>query len=173
MTDFPPPDRTITPSVGGVLHPVTAGSERARALARRSRQVQAAKKLAQHANVETLTAHLRQIVADYPRDQLGPIAAAAAMDAIARVSRGEIRLRSADVANWVRTLVDVARLESGQPTATSVVAHLSHEEVIERVRTLQASARAALARTGRPPPDASSDKSDEEPDPGEDSASTS
>jgi hypothetical protein len=49
-------------------------------------------------------------------------------------------------------LADIARLEGGQPTSASVVAHLSSEDAAERVAWLQASARAALAAVNGPTP---------------------
>jgi hypothetical protein len=93
-----------------------------------------------------VAAQLRRIVDAYPRDQFGPAAAALALDLIGRVARGEMKVRHAgDVAELVRVLADVARLEAGQPTSASVVAHLSSEDAAERLTRLQASARAALA----------------------------
>jgi hypothetical protein len=66
------------------------------------------------------------------------------MDMIGRVTRGEVTVR--DPAEWVRVLVDVARIEEGQHTSAALVAHLSSEDTAARVAALQTSARAALER---------------------------
>jgi uncharacterized protein (UPF0254 family) len=80
----------------------------------------------------------------FDRSQLGPLAGALAADIMARMLSGEIRLRSADVAPTVRALVDILRLEAGEPTSAALVAHVSSAEVADRVAQLQAQARAAL-----------------------------
>jgi hypothetical protein len=67
-----------------------------------------------------------------------------ALDAIGRVQRGEWKVR--DPADWVRVLVDVARLEAGQPTSASIVAHVGREAAAG-VLALREQARAALGES--------------------------
>jgi hypothetical protein len=62
-----------------------------------------------------------------------------------RLLVGEIKLRGADVAPVLRALVDIARLESGEPTSAALVAHVDAATVASRVGELQRQARAALA----------------------------
>jgi hypothetical protein len=62
-----------------------------------------------------------------------------------RLLVGEIKLRGADVAPVLRALVDIARLESGEPTTAALVAHVDAATVASRVSELQRQARAALA----------------------------
>jgi hypothetical protein len=88
-----------------------------------------------------MAAHSRRMAQTYNREELGPIAVAAALDAIGRVQRGEWKVR--DPADWVRVLVDVARMEEGQPTSTSLVAHVHAADVL----ALRDQARAALSAT--------------------------
>ena len=55
-----------------------------------------------------------------------------------QVERGEIQVRHGeDAASLVRVLVDVARLELGEHTSASVVAHISGPALAERLRQLQ------------------------------------
>jgi hypothetical protein len=91
------------------------------------------------------------------RDQLGPIAAAAAVHLIGRLLAGEIKLRGADFAPTVRALVDIARLEAGEPTSSALVTHVTADEVIARVRALQTSAIAALSAPVSPITEAAGD----------------
>jgi hypothetical protein len=84
---------------------------------------------------------LSALVEAMPREQLGPTAAAVAQDVIARVAVGEIKIRHAgDAADLLRVLVDVARIESGSPTSVSMVAHVSPEDTMARIRELRARA---------------------------------
>jgi hypothetical protein len=156
MTDLPPPDRTIVPSVGGVLHPVTAGSARARALNARSRDAQEAKRATMRAGVDDAARHLQRVIAAHDRQQLGPAAAATASDIIARVGRGEIKIRhAADAAELLKVLTDIARLEAGEPTSAALVAHVGAADVARQVAELQAEARRTLAivAPAQPEPD--------------------
>jgi hypothetical protein len=142
---LPPPERSIKVASGGTLHPTVAGSERARALARRSVAAREAKRVALRADTDAIAAHLRRIIDAYPREQLGPAAASLALDLIGRVGRGEVKVRHAqDASDLIRVLVDVARLEEGEPTSTAVIAHVDSATVAARVGQLQAQARAAL-----------------------------
>src|SRR5262249_4712145 len=104
-----------------------------------------AKRAALRADTEAVASHLRRIINAYPREQLGPAAAALALDLIGRVARGEVSVRHAqDASELIRVLVDVARLEEGEPTSTAVIAHVDSATVPARVGQLQAQARAAL-----------------------------
>jgi len=116
------------------LRPFVKGDERARAAAQRSAEVRRAKRDVQRATNEDVAAQLRRLATSHERADLGPIAAAAALDAIGRVQRGEWKVR--DPADWVRVLVDIARLEAGEPTSASAVLHLG-ASAVERVRALQ------------------------------------
>jgi hypothetical protein len=62
-----------------------------------------------------------------------------------RLLAREIKLRGADVAPVLRALVDIARLEAGEPTSAALVAHVDAATVASRVGALQRQARAALA----------------------------
>jgi hypothetical protein len=133
----------------GNLRTFTKGDPRARAAAQRSAEVRRAKReagaLAQRAEAATTAAQLARLVEAHNRDNLGPVAAAAAIDLIGRVSAGEVPVRHAgDAAELVRVLVDVARLEAGQATSQAVVAHLTAEATAQRFAELQQRARAVL-----------------------------
>ena len=146
-----PPERSVRGAYGGTLHPTVKGSERARQLARRSVASREAKRAATRADTDAVAAQLRRIIDTYPRDQLGPAAAALALDIIGRVARGEITVRHAqDASELIRTLVDIARLEQGEPTSASVIAHVDASVIAARVAELQRSARAALAAVAVP-----------------------
>jgi hypothetical protein len=127
------------------LTPFRKGDDRASIMGRRGAAAKRARRTAQHATTRAIIRELDTLRTSYNRADLGDIAAAAALDAIGRVVRGEVRLRGADMAPWVRALVDIARLEAGAPTSASVVAHVSAADVAARVGALQAQARAALA----------------------------
>jgi hypothetical protein len=110
--------------------------------------------VALRAETETVAAHLRRIIDAYPREQLGPAAAATASDIIARVGRGEIKIRhAADAAELLKVLTDIARLEAGEPTSASLVAHVDAGTVAARVAELQAEARRTLAIVAPAPSD--------------------
>lgn len=122
---------------GGKLTPFVKGDGRAVEAGRRSAESRRAKRLAERATVDTLASDLRALASTFQRGDLGPVALGAALDMIGRVQRGEVSVR--DPAEWVRVLVDVARLEAGDPTSASVVLHAS---AIDRVRQLQREAAA-------------------------------
>jgi hypothetical protein len=127
------------------LTPFRKGDDRASIMGRRGAAAKRTRRTAQHANTRAIIKELNTLRTSYNRADLGDIAAAAALDAIGRVVRGEVRLRGADMAPWVRALVDIARLEAGEATSASLVAHVSAADVAARVDALQAQARAALA----------------------------
>jgi hypothetical protein len=122
------------------LRPFTP--ETAVAAAAKSAEIRRAKRDARRKEAQSVARHLATLTAVHDRAQLGPIAAAAAMDCIGRVASGEVPIRNAsEAAEWVRVLVDVARLESGEATSASIVAHIGPAEV----RSLRDEARKALA----------------------------
>lgn len=122
------------------LKPFT--TETSRAAAQRSAEVRRVKRDARRKEAQSVARHLATLTDVHDRDRLGPIAAAAAMDCIGRVSSGEVPIRNAsEAAEWVRVLVDVARLEAGEATSASIVAHIGPAEV----KSLRDEARKALA----------------------------
>jgi hypothetical protein len=110
---------------GGTLRPFVKGDGRAVAAGRKGAETRRAKRAAERAASEQVAGELRRLVGSFDREALGPLAAAAAADMIGRVARGEQAVR--DPADWVRVLVDVARLEAGEVTSASVVAHVGRE----------------------------------------------
>jgi hypothetical protein len=116
-------------------------SERAREAGRRSGEAKRARALAKRETVDDIAVGLRTLAATYRREELAPIAIGAAIDLIGRVTRGEIPVRNgSEVAELVRALVDIGRMESGDPARTVAVAHLSGPALAERLRALQATA---------------------------------
>jgi hypothetical protein len=133
------------------LKPFRKGDPRASQAGKRGAATRAARAAAQRATIDTLATHVRTLTHTYDRAELGPAAAAAAVDAIARVSSGEVPFRHAgDAAEWVRVMVDVARLEAGQATSQSVVAHLTAEATAARFAELQQRARDVLGVSSSP-----------------------
>ena len=146
------PAEVVTAS-GGRLRPFRAGDPRTSEAGRRGVAAREAKRAAMRGDVDAVAAHLRSVAASYDRSELGPIAAAAALDAIGRVQRGEWKVR--DPADWVRVLVDVARLEAGEATSAAIVAHVGRDAA--GVLALRDQARRALdapaLAAGDPSPD--------------------
>jgi hypothetical protein len=128
---------------GAAVHltPFVKGDGRAVEAGRRGAAVRAAKRATERATAATVAAELRTLATTFTREELGPIAAAAAVDIIGRVQRGEVSVR--DPADWLRALVDVARLEAGEATSASIVAHLGAGATAEVV-ALRDRARAAI-----------------------------
>jgi hypothetical protein len=126
---------------GGTLTPFRKGDGRAAEAGRRGAATRRARALAERAASDAVASELRTLAGSYRREDLGPAAVAAALDMIGRVVRGEQSVR--DPADWVRVLVDVARLEAGEPTSASVVAHVGGA-ALARARELRDEARAAL-----------------------------
>jgi hypothetical protein len=100
---------------------------------------------------------LDDAVEAHERSKLGPTAAALAAELMGRLLAREIKLRGADVAPVLRALVDIARLEAGEPTSAALVAHVDAAAVASRVSELQRQARAALAVVVKSDPDDDSD----------------
>lgn len=134
-----PPD--IIVANGGQLRPFRKGDGRGAAAGRRSAETRSKRRALERAAAADLITELRTLSKLVDRADLGPVAIAAALDMIGRVARGEQAVK--DPAEWVRVLVDIARLESGDPTSTSIVAHLG----VAEVKALRDQARQTLALT--------------------------
>jgi hypothetical protein len=119
-------------------------TETAREMGRRSGEARRAGKVARSKDVRTASAALVEVREAFDRDRLGPDAAAAAGYVIGRIVTGSIPIRHAeDAATLLRALVDVARLEAGQPTTATAVLHVG-ADATARVLALRDQARAAL-----------------------------
>jgi hypothetical protein len=144
----------LGPAAGGVvdsagvrrpgLVPFRKGDARAIEAGRKGAATKQARKAAQRAGTLAILEDVRRLAAGASREDLGAACVGAALEMIGRVSSGDQRVP--DPAAWVRVLVDVARLEAGEATSTSVVAHVG-AGAAARVLDLQARARAALSAT--------------------------
>lgn len=125
------------------LRPFTSasGREAGRRSAEARRQRAGAERAAR-ATASTLVEDVRTLASIAGRVDLGSAASAAAVTLIGRVERGEVPVK--DPAAWLRALVDVARLERGEPTALAAVAHLSGPALVDRLRALQLDPSAAV-----------------------------
>ena len=132
------------PRIPAGLRPFAPGDPRAIAAGRRGAEVRRARRAVDRARTLDVAAELRTLASTYEGASLGDVAASAALDMIGRVQRGEIAPR--DPADWVRVLVDIARLERGQPTSTSLVAHIGTADSAARLAALQTTARETLSR---------------------------
>jgi hypothetical protein len=126
------------------LVPFVKGDERARAAGRKGGQARAARAAAQRAEPVAVLDAVRSLARQAERADLGPAAVGAALDMIGRVVSGDQRVP--DPAAWLRALVDVARLEAGEATSATLVAHVG-SDAAARVLALQARARSALSST--------------------------
>ena len=123
------------------LRPFVKGDERTRQIARQGVLARQARAAARKRDVTTVAATLTAVADAVDRGTLGQHAAAVAGYVMGLVATGAVPIRHADdAASLLRVLVDVARLEEGAPTSTSVVAHVSTADVME----LRRQARAAL-----------------------------
>jgi hypothetical protein len=111
-------------------------------MGKRGAEARARKRQAERAASAEVLDGLRSLANTVRRDDLGPMALAVAVDTLGRLARGEIPIRNAgEAADLVRVLVDVARIESGDPTSQSIVAHVG----VAEVQALRDQARQALA----------------------------
>jgi hypothetical protein len=130
--------RVIRPAHGGQLKPFTRGDPVAAAGRAKGAAAQREARLLRASKVRDVRELLSDLVDGLPRRQLGPTAAAVAQEVMARVAIGEIKIRhGGDAADLIRVLVDVARVEAGNPNSVNVVAHMSAEETLERIRILR------------------------------------
>jgi hypothetical protein len=121
-------------------------SESARAAALRSAEVRRAKRAHKQATAAGTARELALLAQAHERGDLGGIAMAAAAELIGRVVRGDVPVRNGDeAAGLLRALVDIGRLESGDPTRTVAVAHLSGPALAQRLRELQRSSAVQAA----------------------------
>ena len=136
------------------LAPFTGTDGHARAVAAgiKSGEVRRAKKqaneLQQTTDSRELHKNLTELVTTFERGNLPLAAAAAAQYLIARVLTGGITIEGRDVASLISALVDVARLEGGQSTSHTVIAHMSSVETMERLQELRGPDAGGAKRSG-------------------------
>jgi hypothetical protein len=134
-------NRTVRPghNGGGVLRPFIAGDPRTKELGRKGAASRELRRAGRRSTSEAVSATMTALRTAHDRGTLGATAFAAAADLIGRVVTGEVTIRHAsDAAELLRALVDIGRLESGDPTRTVAVAHLSGPQLAARLRELQA-----------------------------------
>jgi hypothetical protein len=119
-------------------------STTARAAAQRSAEVRRARRRLGTATSLDVSHVIADALQAHERSKLGPLAAALAAEVMGRLLTNEIKLRGADVGPVLRALVDIARLEAGEATSATLVAHVDASAVAARVGELQRRARAAL-----------------------------
>ena len=125
------------------LTPFVKGDGRAAAAARKGNANRAARRGLDRRTVGDAAAVGRHVAATWSRRDVGPLAVGVACDLLARVAAGEVRARHVgDVAELLRVCVDVARLEAGEATSSSIVAHVGTREAVAELR---ARARAIVA----------------------------
>lgn len=124
------------------LTPWTKGDPRAIEAARKGGEARRRNAEARRLAGAEPIAVLDRIASTFDRDQLGPLAAAAAVHCIGEVVAGRQKVR--DPAAWVRVLVDVARLEAGQVTDLRARVEVGADALAEAV-ALRNAARRAIA----------------------------
>lgn len=139
--------RGMSPASRAGLQPFEPGDPRAVAAGKRSAEVRRARGQAERLRkLEPL--QVLELVGDsFRRDQLGPLAAAAAMWTIGEVVAGRQKVR--DPAAWVRVLVDVARLEAGEVTSASASLVVTPGDLARAVE-LRDAARRAIGQADPP-----------------------
>jgi len=126
------------------LTPFRKGEARAAEAGRKGAETRRAQKTSRARSAKEIVKVLDTIVETFDRSRLGPQAAASAGWLLARITAGQVPIRNAEeAASLLRALVDVARLEEGQPTSTALVAHVGASATAE-VLALRDQARAAL-----------------------------
>jgi len=94
--------------------------------------------------VPAVSRALEEVTGTFSRERLGPEAAAVGSWLLGRIVAGHVPIRNGgEAAELLRALVDVARLEEGQPTSTALIAHVGASATAE-VLALRDQARAAL-----------------------------
>jgi len=133
-------------SAGGNLTPFRKGDGRAVEAGRKgaaARRANLAARASTAAEVRRALATLRE---ELGRGDLGGNAAAGASWLVGQIVAGRIPVRNGEeAAVLLRALVDVARLESGESTSNTLVAHVGAGAAAE-VRALRDQARAALGQ---------------------------
>lgn len=124
------------------------GRKRASAAGKKGAESRRRKKEeAELAKIETSTdlqLKLEDIRTTFQRSSLSAAAASTAQYLMALVVSGSVTLSGKDIAPLIGQLVDVARLEEGQSTSNSVVAHLSSTETLTRLQELRGQDEASL-----------------------------
>ena len=126
------------------LRPFVKGDPRAVEAGKRSVEARRARATIATDGTSALRRELDTVTATFERGELGAQAAAVAGLLLAKVAAGVITVKGPDVAALLRVLVDVARLEAGEPTSQAVVAHIGTSQALERVAELRKQAREAL-----------------------------
>lgn len=138
----------VTPVHGhGRLSPFRKGDPRAADAGRKGGVARRANASARVKSIRATAQILEEISGTFDRERLGTHAASVAGWLMAQIAAGQIPVRNGDeAATLLRALVDVARLESGDPTSNTVVAHLG-TDAMARVIALRDQARAAIDAT--------------------------
>ncbi len=113
------------------------GSDRAREAGRKGGRARAAKHATARVNTSALAVQLTQLQTSFKREALGPAAAALCVALIVRVELGEIKVEGKDLPALLQVLLDITRLEAGEATSQSVVAHISSSDAIARLKVLR------------------------------------
>jgi len=130
--------------LSGNLTPFVKGDARAVEAGRKGAAVRRARRDAKASSVREVAAVLTTLRGEFDRGSLGPDAAAVGGWLLGRIVSGSIPIRNGDeAASLLRALVDVARLEAGESTSNTLVAHVGAGAAAE-VRALRDQARAAL-----------------------------
>ena len=133
--------RGMDPASHPQLRPFTKGDPRAAEAARKGAATRRARNEARRLQTTEPLKVLELVGSTFDRAQLGPLAAWAAMWTIGEVVAGRQKVR--DPAQWVRVLVDVARLEAGEVTSATAHVDVTADDV-RRALELRTAARAAL-----------------------------
>lgn len=121
------------------LRPFKPGDPRAIEAGRKSAAVRRAKRADQVQRGSDAASELRAFAASFERGDVAPAAWAVAGLLLHKIASGAIEVRRGDeAAALLRAVVDVARMEGGEPTSASVVAHMSSGDMAARIARLQA-----------------------------------
>ena len=134
------------------LTPFRKGDGRASAAGKASADKRRAARASRATAARDVSDALASVLATFHREDLGDASAAVAGWLLGRISAGQVPVRNAgEAADLLRALVDVARLEAGQATSTSVVAHVGSTATAEvlalrdRARTMLGTGMASTA----------------------------
>jgi hypothetical protein len=131
---------------GGKLTPFRKGDPRAAEAGRKGAAARRANRLALASSSAEVRRNLDELRGTLQRGDLGGNAAAGASWLIGQIVAGRIPVRNGEeAATLLRALVDVARLESGESTSNTLVAHVGAGAAAE-VRALRDQARAAIGQ---------------------------